>query len=203
MVILQSDYGNPKPDGGTQFAGSYYVADPGSPQSLYVFKSKALPPLSNDPPRGASVNATGNINYFPLDGGQIELESPGLDLMQVGPGTLPTPMTVTAAQLNTAGSDNSAVGYYVTVPAGTYTQDDAATEMHTGTFQDGVALTDGAGNRILVETFTFKFSTGNCVPTDGGFADFSAGGFNGVFDYAKAPDGTLRKILYFGNCDGL
>ena len=88
------------------------------------------------------------------------------------------------------------------IPRGTYTQNNAAPAFLYKTVYDGVTLTSGT-SVIYVDTYRFSEATTSCFPTDGGFPDFSAGGFNGVLDNAQVDDGTIHKVLFFGSCSDL
>lgn len=207
VTVMASSYGSTKADGGTQYAGQYYVLDPSDDSAIFVFKSKAAGPLAFDPPRGEAVNVTGTIAQYPGDAGsagQVQVAAPNLNITDVAASTVPSPLSATATQLAKGGADVSRVGHYVHVPGGSYSQDSAPAEFThvsgTKTYIDGVALTDGSGNRILVDVFTFKYSSGNCVPTDGGMPDLSTGNFNGVLDREITSDGASNKVVFYGHC---
>ncbi len=204
-VVMSTSYGNLAADGGTQFDGDYYVSDSNS-TVIDIFKSKHTGLLNTDPVRGDMVDVTGRLEYFPYynDGGwpvgaMAEITGSSLQFTAVGSGTVPSAQNATTSQL-ADNSDTSLVASYVHVPAGSYTQDNAATEMHTATgYQDGLALVSGS-DRMLVETFTYKYSPGNCFEPDGGFPDLSGGNFNAILDQGKGPDGNIHKMLYYGQC---
>jgi hypothetical protein len=202
VTVMASNYGDPKPDGGTQYAGRYYMAD-STGAVIQVYKSKNIGALGTDPARGDKVDVVGKVELFPSDGGSnatVEISGSTIGFTAQGQGTIPTPQAATLAQLAPSGADDSMVGQYVTVPAGTYTQDNAAPEFTKAPYQDGLKLTDGSGNSMLVDIFTFSHTTGNCLLADGGFPDLTAGGFNAVFDHEKADDGNIYKVLLYGHC---
>jgi hypothetical protein len=115
-------------------------------------------------------------------------------------GTLPTPMAPTFAALTAAGGSNPYIGQWVTVPAGSYTEDYTDPAFTYETYQDGVSLTDGSGNKLYIDTYTFSHSTGNCLPTDGGQPDLHLGNFSGAFDTEQADDNLIHNVLFYGGC---
>ncbi len=208
VTVLASSPGGAKVDGGTQYNGNYYMAD-STGELISVFKSKKTGPAGLDPVRGDNVNVTaGKFEVFPLDaGGTQQISGDNLALAAGSPatGTVPSPQSVNASDIAKGSFNPSMVGKYVTVPIGSYTADAMPTEFtytsSTGkTYYDGVALTDGSSNRILVDTFTFEYSAGSCFPSDGGQPDLSAGGFNGVFDIEQTSDGAINGVVFYGSC---
>lgn len=207
VTVFASSFGAALPDGGTKYNGSYYLAD-AQGNMIDVFKSKKSGAFTVDPSQGTVVNATGYIGQHPADGGLLEIGSkyPATDL-KASSGTVALPAGDAATLADLSDSSTAAeLGRFVVVPAGTYTQDNAAPELqvHTSTgatYQDGVALTSGS-NRVLVETYTFKYNNGgtNC-PDDGGFPDLSGGNFHGVVDRIKGGDGNLHKVVFLGGCN--
>jgi len=109
------------------------------------------------------------------------------------------------ANLADSTTNTQEIGRLVTVPAGTYTQDNAPAELTSviggNTYVDGIALTDGNGHRILVDTYDFKYAgSTSCFPSDGGFPDLSAGDFVAFADNISGGDGLVHKALYLANC---
>jgi hypothetical protein len=208
VTLMANSFGAAVDGGGTQYAGTYYVIDPTSGLAIEVYKSKHTGPTATDPQRGASVDVAGTVTVYPFDGGAVglpEVEGPGLAITAVSAGTLPTPVLATSAQVAPQGPDSSLVGHYVQVGPGTWTQNNAPSELTTtssrGPFPHGAKLTDADGGTLLIETYTFKSSTDNCIPPDGGEPDFTGGNFRGVFDQTQTYDGNFNRILYFGHCD--
>jgi hypothetical protein len=213
LAIMTNSYGPAAPDGGTKYSGRYFVIDPATSAAIFVYKPKSAAALSFDPSRLDTVNVNGTISTYPApDGGQVQITEANLDILDAGgPGTpLLGAKTALELQLSDTSPDETAVGYFVAVPTangGSYTQENTPPELAVtvgaNTFYDGVALVDSNGNgeRILVETYTFKSSPGNCIPRDGGNApDLTAGGFNGVFDRTVTGDGQSHKVLFYGHC---
>jgi hypothetical protein len=206
VTVFASSYGADLDGGATKFNGNYFLADSNG-NMIDVFKTKKSGPFTVDPNQGNVVNVVGTFGPFPFDGGQLEIGSkaPSVDLTSSS-ATVAVPVPDSATLADVSDSATSAeLGRYVIVPAGTYTQDNAAPELKVSvagrTFQDGVALVSGS-NRVLVETFTFKFNNGGTsCPNDGGFPDLSTGNFHGVVDRIKGGDGALHKVVFLGGCN--
>jgi hypothetical protein len=208
VVISANNAGNASPDGGTQYNGEYYVADSNA-NVLEVFKTKYEAAIT-DPTRGENISVNGITKASPADAGAsatIEVAGINLQITDNGPGTIPTPKTVAASDLDFASPTTSLVGSYVLVPAGTYTENftDPAMQYHASngnTYQDGFTLSDGQGHTLYVDTYDLGKGAADksCIPSDGGMPDFSAGGFKAVFDYGLAPNNSLGAMLLFGDC---
>ena len=128
-----------------------------------------------------------------------------MTLQGAGAGTLPSPQSPAFSQLDAITGDPALGGHYVPVPAGAYVEDFRAsafryTSSTTGkTYQDGFSLTDGVST-VLVDTYSFQYSPRNCLPTDGGEPDLSAGGFNGIVDTEQTDDGNVNQVVIYGQC---
>jgi hypothetical protein len=206
-VVYSSPYGNAKPDGGTQYPGNWYIAD-STGAVLSVYKSSHVGILSDDPSEKDVVNVSGLFEVYPLDAGgiqQIAGANLQFTLVSSGSGTLPTPMSASFSDLDEQNGNPALIGQYVTVPGGSYSEDPTAPEFtYTSsssgkTYHDGISLSDGTST-VLVDTFTFDFSTGNCLPRDGGQPDLSSGGFNGIFDVEETDDHVVHKVIFYAQC---
>lgn len=214
-AVMVASQGNTL-DGGSasQFSGNYFLVDSSS-NAVFVYKDNSYAALNPEPVKGTSYDMRGTLQYFPTDAGSkaIPEVTPGfrsnqtLSFVDKGAGSA-TALTPTAAQLSATGTDDSFLGKYVVVPAGTYTVETNPDEFkfayRDGGFSatsNGLAITSGT-DRILVDTYTMRFSTGNCV-VDGGAGlgpTIGAGGFKGVFEYQRLQTGVMGKVVYYGNC---
>jgi hypothetical protein len=207
-TVYATSYGNAKPDGGTQYEGDYFFADANG-DLIESYKSKKVGTVGADPKRGDVVNFSGLVEIYPADGGEYQLTGEHMQLTAgTGSAAIPSLQTPTFDLLSDTNPDLSMVGKYVTVPTGTYTQDNAPHEFQYNPYPDGgsqyvdgVALTDGNGNRLLISTFVFEYSQNNCATNpDGGVHDYSGGGFNGAFDVYQGDDKLVHKVLFFASC---
>lgn len=202
IVLYQEPYGTVLDAGGGNTATSevadYLVLD-STGLGVFVYHDDVKPSPGYEPSRGDVITVSGEITTYP-SGGQIEITAPLFTFVSPG-ATIPTPATATAAQLTAHPTDTSMVAHYVTVPSGTYTQLNTPTQLTTGTYHDGVSLTDGSGNTILVDMYPFKYGSGDCFPTaDGGYPNLSHGGFNGFYDTLQTDDNNINNVVLYGDC---
>jgi hypothetical protein len=211
-VVFADSFGNAKVDGGTQYPGNWYVADStGALISVYKGEYESITAIGIDPTEGQVVNITGLLEVYPQDGGPgslpgtYQIASSTLNFaLGTGSAALPSATSVSADEVDET-SATTPVGTYVTLQSGNYSENPEPTEFtyddtaKNKTYYDGLSLSDG-NSTVLVDTFTFGYSTGNCLPPDGGQPDLSAGGFNGILDTELTDDGKVHYVIFYAQC---